>query len=369
MTLYEKKAAKIAELKELQPKIEEGDPEAVKAGETLADEIESIDASIKAAERANGILSKMGKDEEKMEDTEMSEEKSLKTLDMTPLKEGRGAVGMNIKAAAPVASTEVNITDANVIDIQKTLSVRSLFGSESISGNALTYFVMGATVGAPAVTKEGAKKPQIQPTYTKKTVALEKIAAYLKETDELLSDNAFLDSAVRGRGVYEHNLVVEKKLVTDLLATSGIQTVAEAISFDAILKAKANVANATGYQADAIVLNPSDLQALMLEKDANKQYLLGGPAFGAYGNGTYADGPKIWGLTVVESNAVAAGTAIVGAFKTCGSVLTKSGEGLRVEVSNSNEDDFITNMVTVRIEERLAEVVRIPAGFAKIAAA
>ena len=299
----------------------------------------------------------------------MSEEKSLKTLDMTPLKEGRGAVGMNIKAAAPVASTEVNITDTNVIDIQKTLSVRSLFGSESISGNALTYFVMGATVGAPAVTREGAKKPQIQPTYTKKTVALEKIAAYLKETDELLSDNAFLDSAVRGRGVYEHNLVVEKKLVTDLLATSGIQTVAEAISFDAILKAKANVANATGYQADAIVLNPSDLQALMLEKDANKQYLLGGPAFGAYGNGTYADGPKIWGLTVVESNAVAAGTAIVGAFKTCGSVLTKSGEGLRVEVSNSNEDDFITNMVTVRIEERLAEVVRIPAGFAKIAAA
>ena len=299
----------------------------------------------------------------------MSEEKSLKTLDMTPLKEGRGAVGMNIKAAAPVASTEVNITDTNVIDIQKTLSVRSLFGSESISGNALTYFVMGATVGAPAVTKEGAKKPQIQPTYTKKTVALEKIAAYLKETAELLSDNAFLDSAVRGRGVYEQNLVVEKKLVTNLLATSVIQTVAEAISFDAILKAKANVANATGYQADAIVLNPSDLQALMLEKDANKQYLLGGPAFGAYGNGTYADGPKIWGLTVVESNAVAAGTAIVGAFKTCGSVLTKSGEGLRVEVSNSNEDDFITNMVTGRIEERLAEVVRIPAGFAKIAAA
>ena len=371
MTLKEQKAAKVAELKELQPKIEAGDAEAIKAGEEVAAAIEELNNTIASAQKAQDVLASIGSDEEPTTEEEPKmAEATLKNLDMTALKSGRGAVGVNIKAAAdPVTSAAVTVTDEKVVDVQKALGVRNLFGAESISGTALTYFVMGATDGTPAVTNEGAKKPQIHPTYTKKTVALEKIAAYLKETDELLNDNAFLDTAVRGRGVYEHNLVVEKKLVTDLLATSGIQTVAEAISFDSILKAKANVATATGYTADALVINPADLQTLMLEKDTNKQYLLGGPAFGAYGNGTYADGPKIWGLTVVESNAVAAGTAIVGAFKTCGSVVTKAGEGLRVEVSNSNEDDFISNMVTVRIEERLAEVVRIPAGFAKIAAA
>lgn len=372
MNLKEQLAAKKAELAALKEGIEAGDAEAIKAGEEVSASIEQIQISIEAAQKAQDLLAQIGSDEEPADEGEpkMNEEITLKNLDMTSLKGGRGSVGVNIKAASdPVTSTEVNVTDTNVIDIQKKLSVRDLFGAESISGNALTYFVMGATDGAPTTVNEGAKKPQIHPTYAKKTVALEKQAAYLKETDELLNDNAFLDSAVRGRGIYEHNLAVENKLVADLLATSGIQSVAEAVSFDAILKAKANVATATGYQADAVVLNPADLQALMLEKDANKQYILGGPAFGAYGNGSYADAPKIWGLTVVESSAVAAGTAIVGAFKTCGSVVTKSGEGLRVEVSNSNEDDFINNMVTVRIEERLAEVVRIPAGFAKIATA
>ena len=373
MTLKEQLAEKKAELVALKDGIEAGDADAIKAGEEVTAAIEELNNTIASAQKAQDMLSQIG--EEPAEDTAEEEapkmsETTLKNLDMTSLKSGRGSVGVNIKAAADaVASTAVTVTDTNVVDVQKKLSVRDLFGSESISGNAMTYFIMGATDGTPAVTAEGTKKPQIHPNYDKKTVALEKIAAYLKETDELLNDNAFLDSAVRGRGIYEHNLAVENKLVADLLKTSGIQSVAEAISFDSILKAKANIATATGYQADAIVLNPADLQTLMLEKDTNKQYLLGGPAFGAYGNGSYTEGPKIWGLTVVESSAVAAGTAVVGAFKTCGSVVTKAGEGLRVEVSNSNEDDFINNMVTVRIEERLTEAIRIPAGFAKIAAA
>ena len=39
---------------------------------------------------------------------------------------------------------------------------------------------------------------------------------------------------------------------------------------------------------------------------------------------------------------------------------------MRVEVSNSNEDDFVKNMITVRIEERILEAVRLPGGFAKV---
>ena len=40
-----------------------------------------------------------------------------------------------------------------------------------------------------------------------------------------------------------------------------------------------------------------------------------------------------------------------------------------MEVSNSNEDDFIYNRVTVRIEERMVEAVRVPAAFSIVGTA
>ena len=106
-----------------------------------------------------------------------------------------------------------------------------------------------------------------------------------------------------------------------------------------------------------------------MTKDTHGQYLLGGPAYGAYGNGTYTGNPKIWGLNVVESSAVSEGRCIVGAFKAGASVVTKSGEGQRVEVSNSNENDFIYNRVTVRIEERMVLAARVPGAFVLVGTA
>ena len=104
-------------------------------------------------------------------------------------------------------------------------------------------------------------------------------------------------------------------------------------------------------------------QFLLQSKDGNQQYLLGGPAFGSYGNGNYAENPRVWGLEVVQSAAVPQGKAAVGAFRRGASVITKAGEGLRLEVSNSNEDDFVKNMVTVRLEERVLLAVRMPEAF------
>ena len=154
-----------------------------------------------------------------------------------------------------------------------------------------------------------------------------------------------------------------------LAGTSGVQVGQSSISFDNLLKAKQAVRTATGYAADAILINPADLEALLLTKDSNLQYLLGGPAYGSYGNGAYVGNPRIWGLPVVESDAVAEGQAIVGAFKAGSSVVAKAGEGLRVEVSNSDGDDFTYNRVTVRMEERLLLATRVPSAFVKVGTA
>ena len=366
MTYKERLSAALKELEELNVKMEAGETDLADQVKSLNDEIEQLEALIKEADRAKAKLSVIGQPVK----AEETEEKP----DLSVLKHQKGSRSFAIKSyndtqARPTDGEghliDVIDYDRRVIDIQQPLVVRSMFGAETISGNALTYYILGAMQGTFGTIAEGAKKSQVHfadPTI--KTVALSKIAGFIKETDELLSDWAFLESAIRGRLTYEFNKAVEEFLIGTLLATSGIQTGQSTISFDNLLKAKQAVRDETGYAADAILINPADLETLLLAKDGNQQYLLGGPAYGSYGNGAYGGGnPRIWGLPVVESNSVSAGQAIVGAFKAGSSVVTKAGEGQRVEVANTDVDDFEYNRVTIRIEERLALATRYPAAF------
>lgn len=368
MTLKEQLVEKKAALAALEEDIKAGNEDAITQGESINNEINDLVKSIEKAEKADALLAQIGTNE-KPEETGMEEKTGLKAMNLESLKKARGSVSTYIKAATdPETTTSIIDTDKNVVNIMPQLGVRGIFGAETISGNALTYYVLGTMEGTPGITAEGAAKPQIHIPYTPVTVPLIKQAAFMKETDELLSDATFLESAIRNRGVYEFNKVIENYLVSTLIATSGVQTGGNTISFDNILAAKQDIFADTGYAPDALLINPADWATLLQSKDSNLQYLLGGPAYGSYGNGSYNSNPKVWGLNVVESAAVPAGKAVIGAFKAGASVVTKAGEGLRVEVSNSDQDDFIKNMVTVRIEERLVEAVRVPAAFEIIGA-
>ena len=363
MTLKEQLAEKKDALKALEENIKAGEPDAISQGEEIATAIEELEKSIEAAEKANALLAQIGKEEEP---EEIMEENGIKAMDLESLKGKRGTVSTYVKAYNDPEAMGENLIinyDKNVVSVQPRLGVRELFGAEAISGNALTYYVLGTAEGTIDGTSEGAAKDRIHIPYTPTTAALTKIAAYLKETDELLSDAAFLESAIKGRGVYEFQKAVEAYLVSALAGTTGVQVKGSSITFDNILAAKQEIMADTGYAADALIINPADWCTLLQSKDSNLQYLLGGPAFGSYGNGAYNGNPKVWGLTVVESAAVTQGTCIVGAFKAGASVVTKAGEGQRIEVSNSDQDDFIKNMVTVRIEERLVLAARVPAAF------
>lgn len=371
MTYKEKMNAAVKELQELTVKMEAGDMEVADRVKELNDEVETLESLIKEADRAMAKVKAIGQIKEEKEAV-------IERPDLSVLKVQKGSRSFAIKAyndtqARPVDGNGDTIPvmdyDKNVIDLRQPLVVRSMFGAESISGNALTYYKLGAMEGTIGTVAEGAKKNQVHFNSTQNTVALSKIAGFIKETDELLSDWAFLESAIRGRLKYEFDKSVEEFLIGTLLATSGVQVGQSTISFDNILKAKQAVRTETGYAADAILINPTDLEALLLTKDSNLQYLLGGPAYGSYGNGAYNANPRIWGLPVVESSSVAEGQAIVGAFKAGSSVVTKAGEGQRVEVANTDADDFEYNRVTVRIEERMALATRVPAAFVLVGTA
>ena len=59
-----------------------------------------------------------------------------------------------------------------------------------------------------------------------------------------------------------------------------------------------------------------------------------------------------------------ANTALVGAFRLGGQVFNR--EGVRIEATNSDQDDFIKNLITIRCERRLALAVYRPKAFCTV---
>ena len=367
----------MAKLEELAAQLEAA--ETVDEINGIKSEIESEKARLAAVEEKGKILESL-KGAKSVEPKREAPARTLgeyaeKNLDLSAMRAGSSksaATGYGFKAATDVhMSTPVEVVDQNVVDIARSADISSLFGAESISGTALKYFVMGATEGAPTSVAEGAQKPQFHVPYTPKTATLQKIAGWYYETDELIEDNAFLKSSIDNRGLMALADASETYLLTELTQTSGVINVAQAPTADNIFSAIMDIKSASNFDADAIIINPADYKTFRLAKDGGNsgQYYGGGYFYGPYGNGEIAKQPGLWGLNTIITTAVPAGSVIVGAFKRGASVITKAGEGARVEIVTGDHDDRTNNRVTVVVEERLALAVRVPSAFALIKAA
>ena len=273
--------------------------------------------------------------------------------EMTDKKSG---VAMHLKAATDVVtSVQIADVDRSIAPQPRRNAAADLFSIANISGNAITYFLQGAYEGTPAATNESAKKPQNSTSFTGTTLALTKIAAYIKETDEILYDEAFLASEVQNSLIYQVGKVEDAHIINAIGTTAGIG--AETydgvnVTFaDGILKAIQKVKSDSAYDASVVILNPADIFTLLTAKDANKQYYGGGYFVGAYGNGGFTLPGSIWGVQIFASSTVAQGSALVCA-KEAVKVWKKS--GIDVRLFEQNEDDAIYNRVTLVAEERLA---------------
>ena len=114
------------------------------------------------------------------------------------------------------------------------------------------------------------------------------------------------------------------------------------------------IRTATGLAPDGVVIHPANWQTLQLMKDSALDYVGSGPF-------QSPQRPTLWGLPVVITTAIAAGTALVGAFKT-GAQLFRHG-GIRIDISNSHSTFFVENKIAIRCEERIALAVYRPASF------
>jgi len=294
-----------------------------------------------------------------------------------PAFDGAKALGDPQATTGGVYAPYLTEFDRSIVREYRRPSIVDLMGTGTLSGNAVTYLVEGAVEGNFATVAEGGAKPPL--TFadpTTRTDALKKIAGVLKWTDEMAEDLPFIISEINNRGLYMLSMAEEAQLlngtgtgsnVLGLLNRSGIQTETAAGAgdkADAIFRAGTKIQTATGLTGDGVVINPVDYQELRLAKDANQQYYGGGYFTGPYGNGTVMQQPTLWGMRTVVSAAVPVGTAVVAAFQAATTVYRKG--GIRVESTNSHEDDFTNNLITTRIEERVALAVRVPAAVVSV---
>jgi len=264
-----------------------------------------------------------------------------------------------------------------IVDLRfRKLVVADLFAQGSTTSNQISYVKETAFNNGAAPVAEGTKKPLSDDAIARVNEQVGKIAHLMKMTDEMLADAPQFRTFLENRLVFGVKLKEDQELLTGtgypsvpgLLGRAGMQTTVTAngaTDSSAVIDAVFSQVTSLRYNAfvepDAVVINPLDWEKIRLGKDGNGQYYAGGPFVGSYGQGGYSNVSELWGLRAVVTPAIAAGTILVGGFQECGQIFRR--QGITVEMTNSNVDDFENNLVTLRAEERLALAVYRPGGF------
>lgn len=367
MTLKDQITEKKQALIDLEPQLKADDvsDEIIAQGEGLAKEIEELELKLEAAEKAAKVLENIGNAEKSntddMEVKKMStmEEFTTKCAEMTDKKTGASAHFEKAYNSVVTAPTIAEV-DRSIAPQPTRRAIADNFIVNNVNGNAVTYFLQGAfeTNSGIGTTAQNYKKPQGSTSFAGTTLALSKIACYVKETDEILADAGWLASEVQSTLIYQVGKAEDGFIVNAIGNTEGIGAETydgTTVTFaDGILKAILKVKSESAYDASVVILNPSDLQTLLLAKDANKQYYGGGYFVGAYGNGNLGIPSAIWGVPVVTSSEVSQGSALVCAREAV--KIWKKG-GIDVRIYEQNEDDALYNRVTLLAENRLAAAV------------
>lgn len=366
MTFKEQLTEKKAALVELEPQLKSADvtAEVIEQGEALVKEIADLEEKCAKAEKAEALLKTIGTAE--TESTNPQEEKKMTQIEeftakAAEMQDRSKGVTQHFEKAynTVVTSPTVADLDKSIAPQPRRIAAEDFLSVATVSGGAVTYFTQGAfeTNSGIGTTAQNNKKPQASTSFTGTTAALAKIAAWIKETDEIINDAPFLASEVENSLVYQIGKASDDYIINTIGSTVGIGaeeydgttvTFADGI-LASILKVKEK------YDASVVYLNPADIYTLLSAKDQNKQYYGGGYFSGAYGNGALGIPSSIWGVPMFASSQVTQGSALVCA-KEAVKVYKKG--GIDVKLYEQNEDDALYNRVTLLGEVReLAAVV------------
>lgn len=245
-------------------------------------------------------------------------------------------------------------------DPSRKVHVREFLPIGTTDAQTIRFPKESAYDDGAAATAQGSALTQSDFDITATSVNVEKIGTFMTLTDEMLQDTPQLtsylsarvpekvlseedDQILNGNGSAPNlnGLFTDGAVFSDTAA--GIGTVTSANEYDVLVVALAQLA-ASNYQASAIMLNPADMHKIALLKSSQNEYLRQQLYSGLQ--------PQIMGVNIIQNTAVTAGNFILGDFNQATQLWVR--ENLSIEFAREHASNFTSNLVTVRVQERVA---------------
>jgi len=245
-------------------------------------------------------------------------------------------------------------------DPARKVHIRTLIPNGSTDAQTVRFPKESAYTDNAAATAQGSALGQSDFDITATSVNMEKIGTFMKVTDELLSDTAGLSSYLAARVPNKVLSVEDTEILNgdgsspnlDGLFTDGTafttssgglfyQSVESANEYDVVVVAL-NQLSLLNYQADTILLNPTDLHKIVLLKSTANEYLRQQIYTGIQ--------PTIMGIPVTINTAVPNGKFLVMDSRAATQYWIR--ENLGIEFSREDGTNFQSNFVTVRAQLR-----------------
>lgn len=256
-----------------------------------------------------------------------------------------------------------------VKDPDRPSFVRELLPTAGVSTGSVefvreTSFTNNAGMVPEYTTTDSESKPESALAFEVVTVPIRTIAHWIPVTRQIVDDARQLRAYIENRLLYGLRLKEDQQLlygtgtgneINGILTDTNIQTYSQLATegpIDAIRKAmtKAYIAE---YRPTGIVLNHQDWETIELQKGNDDHYI--------WVNVTTSNGSRLWGLPVVATNAIQAGTFLVGDFQRGSMVHDREAATLRI--SDSHSDLFTKNIWALLAEERMAQSILRPDAF------
>jgi len=339
----------------------------VKDGLGLQDRLQEIEQKLARRFAANDPR------DEKSVGERLSDSDDFKGLS----EKGRGIARLNLKAVTNITSATTGTGGVGVAiqptrvpgiitDPERQFTIRDLIMPGRTGSNAIEFVQeTGFQNMAAPQAGEGEPKAQSDLSFGLVTTTVKTIAHWFRASKQVLSDIPLLQSYINGRAIYGLKYKEEEQILAgDGVGQNLLGLIPQATNFNNALRKPGDTKIDTlrrailqvriaEYRASAIALNPVDWADIELTKDSTGSYI--------WVNVQEGGVQRLWKLPVVDSNAVPEGEFLVGAMNIAAQVFDR--EDAAVEVSTEDGDNFRTNMVTIRAEERLALAVYRPESF------
>ena len=249
--------------------------------------------------------------------------------------------------------------DGVKFDPSKPSHIREILPIGSTDSDVVRYVKETAYSDGSSFKQEGATLGQTDFELEAKDANVRKLGTYLRVSEEMMDDYKQLVSYLSARVPNKIMAVEDTQILngngsnpdrfglftdgTAFSAGSFSGAVSNANEFD-VLVASMNQLALANYQADYIVLNPTDFHKILLLKDTTNQYLKDQVYAGLQ--------PNFMGVPVILNTACTAGKFLVGNFALGTQLWVR--EGISLGIFREDGINVREGFVTIRVKERVA---------------